>query len=341
MEAARLCARGVSWKGQVQRFLNDRLCQCVQLRDEVLSGTWRPQDVRPFTLLERGKLRRVMPVAMRDRVVERCLCDNVIVPFIESDAIEDCSACIRGRGLKYAVERVKGHLEKAPPGAWVMQFDLHDYFHTIDRARLIGLLRERLPEPIVDLVALSIGGADGVGIELGSHVCQLMAVWYPTPLDHVMLSLPGLVGYHRYMDDGIAVFETRTQALNARRVLTQSAEAMGLSMNAHKTFCNRATHPVVFCKTRLTKRRDGVRMNVRKPQTRRMVRHMRSVVRRATKVEIDVPAMLASCLGYMNRGDADLSRLISDNIRPPSPAGVDSNQRVPRHDGQRPIRNQG
>lgn len=311
MDAARLCARGVSWKGQVQRFLNDRLCQCVQLREEVLSGTWHPTDVQAFTLLERGKLRRVMPVAMRDRVVERCLCDNLLVPFVERHAIKDSSACIRGRGLQYAIERVREHLEKAPPGAWVLQFDFHDYFHSIDRARLIGHLRDYFPEEIVNLVALSIGGGEGVGIELGSHVCQLMAVWYPTPLDHVMLSAPGLVGYHRYMDDGIAVFESKSQALNAKRVFTQSAEAMGLSMNPHKTFCNRATHPIVFCKTRLTKRREGVRVNVRKPQTRRMVRHIRRVVARSQTHEIDVGAMLGSCRGYINRGDADLSRLLA------------------------------
>lgn len=312
MDAARLCARGVSWKGQVQRFLNDRLCLCVQLREEVLSGTWRPQEVHPFTLLERGKLRRVMPVAMRDRVVERCLCDNIVVPFVEQHAIVDSSACIRGRGLKYAIERVKGHLEKAPPGAWVVQFDFHDYFHTIDRGRLMGMLRSYFPQPVLDVIALSIGGGEGVGIELGSHVCQLMAVWYPTPLDHVMQSLPGLIGYHRYMDDGIAIFETKAQALNAKRVFVQSASAFGLSMNPHKTFCNRATHPIVFCKTRLTKRRDGVRVNVRKPQTHRMVRHIRNVVARAKTHDIDVDAMLGSCMGYVNRGDADLSRLLEE-----------------------------
>lgn len=317
MEAARLCSKGVTWKGQVQKFLDERLCRCAELRDEILSGTWEPRPVQPFTLMERGKLRRVMPVNMRDRVVERCLCDNVLVPLIERTAIKDSSACFRGRGLDYAIRRVREHLEQAPPGAWVFQFDFHDYFHCIDRSRVIAMLRRHIPECFVRLVALAIGGADGIGLELGSHVCQLMAVWYPTPLDHLVQSLPGFVGYHRYMDDGIGVFASKAAALNAKRVFVQSAESMGLAMNPHKTYCNRATHPIVFCKTRLTKRASGVRVTVRKPQTRRLVRHIRSVIRKAEHEDIDVQALYGSCLGYINRGDADLTRLMTDRIEWP------------------------
>lgn len=316
-EAARLCARGVSWKYQVQRFNLNRLCECARLRRELLAGKWSPRTVVPFTLNERGKVRRVMPVNMRDRVVERCLCEHVIVPFITATAVQDSSACIRGRGLDYAVKRVRGHLEKASPGAWVFQFDFHDYFHSIDRDRLIRMLREKIPEPLLRVTALSIGGDSGVGLELGSHVCQLLAVWYPTSLDHLVACCPGFIGYHRYMDDGIAIFETKAQALNAKRLFVQSANAMGLTMNPHKTFCNRATHPIVFCKTRFTKRSSGVRVNVRKPQTRRLVRHLRSVIRRSKVAEVDLAAMYGSCTGYLNRGDADLTRLMTNRVEWP------------------------
>lgn len=319
MASAKQCCRGVLWKGQVQRFRADRLCECVRLRDEVLSGTWRPRPVVPFTLLERGKIRTVMPVNMRDRVVEWCLCAFILLPLILSLVIEDCSACLKGRGLEYATSRVRVYLERAPSGAWVFQFDFHDYFHSIRRADLIARLGRYLPGVVIQLVALSIGGDSGIGLELGSYVCQILAVWYPTPLDHLILSLPGCVGYHRYMDDGVAIFETKAQALNARRLFIQSAKAMGLTMNPHKTLCNRATTPFVFCKTRFTKRRDGVRVNVRKRQTHRLIRHTRRVVHRAEDVEIDLGALYGSCLGYLRRGDVDLTHLLTDRVEwPPS-----------------------
>lgn len=314
MRAATLSARGVSWKSQVQRFMADRLCQCVRLRDEILSGTWRPREVRPFTVCERGKLRRVTPVSMRDRVVERCLCDNAFAAFVTSEVMEGSSACLKGRGLHYAVNRIKGHLERADFDAWYYRYDFHDYFHKIDRGRAIDRMRGRLAPPFIPIVALSIGGESGVGLELGSQVCQLTAVWYPTPLDHVILGLPGLIGYDRYMDDGLAVFDSKEQALEAQEAFAEQAGEIGLTMNPDKTYCNRVTHPIVFCKTRIRKRPDGVSVNVRKPQTRHSVRHVRHVMRRAERVEIDTEPVIASTLGYINRGDADLSRLMAEFI---------------------------
>lgn len=288
----------------------DRIVQCRRLQRAVLDGTWKPKPVHPFTIIERGKVRKVMPVDFGDRVVERCLCDFVLVPFIIAHIIKDSSACIKGRGLDYAIRRLKAYLEKAPPGAWVIQFDFHDYFHSIDRKRLIAMLRKDLPELFVRLVVLAIGGEDGKGLELGSHVCQLLAVWYPTPLDHLIEGLPGFIGYHRYMDDGIAIFETREEALSALRTFKKAAEDMGLSMNPHKTFCNRATHPIVFCKTRLTKRAGRVKVNVRKQMSRRSVRHYLRVLKVSEERGIDMSCVRASIIGYLNHGDADLTRLV-------------------------------
>lgn len=290
--------------------MDNRLCECVKLRNEVLTGTWQPRDVKPFSLVERGKLREVMPVAMQDRVVQRCLCDNILIPFIEKEVIDDCSACIKSRGLDYATKRLVEHLKKAPPGSWVFQFDFHDYFHSIDRADALEKLRGKIPDCFIKLIALSVGGTNGIGLDLGSHVCQLVAVWYPTPLDHLIQNLNGFIGYHRYMDDGIAIFGNKQQALNAMHIFTKNAEAIGLTMNPNKTFCNIATKPIVFCKTRLTKRQGEVRVNVRKEQSKRMVKHMRNVKERSKYVQIDLKPVKASCTGYLNRGDADLTRLV-------------------------------
>ena len=313
LEAADKCAKRVSWKNQVQRFMADRLCQCAQLRSEVLSGEWTPKQTKSFTLMERGKIRRVSPVNMRDRVVERCLCDHVLSPFIRKTAIKDSSACLKGRGPLYARERVKAHLERAQPGAWVFQYDFHDYFHTIDRHRLLRLVGEHVDECFIPLIWKSIGG-EGHGLELGSHVCQLLAMWYPTDLDRLMLSTSGLVGYHRYMDDGIAIYDSQTNAFAAMTLFTYEAEARGYEMNPTKTHCNRATHPIVFCKEKYVKRATSVRVTIRKPQTHRNIRHVRRVVKAAEKAGIDLVPLKASCGGYLDRADNKMSRLLDERV---------------------------
>lgn len=56
---------------------------------------------------------------------------------------------------------------------------------------------------------------------------------------------------------------------------------------------------------------DSCRMNVRKQQTRRSVRHAREVRRRSERLGgIDMKPVEASFLGYVNRGDVDLTRLL-------------------------------
>ena len=46
-------------------------------------------------------------------------------------------------------------------------------------------------------------GARGIG--LGSEPNQILAVWPPSPIDHLMLSLPGILASGRYMDDSYCI----------------------------------------------------------------------------------------------------------------------------------------
>lgn len=311
MDAASKCYKGVGWKRQAQGFMNRKLTNCRKLQLEVLGGTYEPTEVRRFDIVERGKPRSIKPVAFRDRVVQRCLCDQVLTPAIKRAVIEDNSSCLGGRGLSYAYDRVRAHLAACPADGWALQYDFHDYFHTVDRERLLSMLHGLVPsERMIGLVEKVIR-EDSPGLELGSHVSQLCAVLYPTGLDVAVSSAPGVAGYHRYMDDGIAFCESREAAMGALSVLRESADSLGLALNEGKTHIERATHPLVFCKARFEKTSDGARMNMRKRQTHRAVRHARSVAKRAeTHPEIDLAPVEAALAGYVNKGDADLSWLV-------------------------------
>lgn len=314
MKASRECYKGVSWKGQPQTFMNRQLSNCKKLQDEVLSRTYHQTPVKRFSLTERGKVREVRPVHYRDRVVQRCLCDNVLTPAITSRIIDGSSACLKGRGLTYAIEDVKSIATKCPADGWVLQYDFHNYFATINKDILFDELADLIEDGDTRWLIATILNDDEGGLELGSHVSQLCAVLYPTPLDEAILRTEGIVGYHRYMDDGIAFYETKEDALNGLKVLRTYADLLDLSLNGKKTYINRVTHPFVFCKMRFKKLKDGsVRVLVRKQQTRRTIKHAKSVKRYANKhpeFQVDLEPVKASLMGYVNKGDADLSRLV-------------------------------
>lgn len=323
LESADLAAKGVKWKGQVQRFMLRRPTECARLRRRLLDGTWEPKKGRRFQVLERGKVRTIDPPDMRTRVVERCLAEHVLMPFVERAVIADCCACLRGRGQSQQIESTRRHLEAAPPGAWFFMYDFHAYFDSIDRGAVIERLAPSIDADLLEVISKCIGGP-GTGIMLGSHVSQLLATWFTTPLDLMVLASPGLVGYERYMDDGHAVFTDKASALGAMRMFRESAHGMGLTMNPKKTYCNRATHPQVFCKLRYTKRAGGVRVSLRKQSVRRSVAHANRVLEKARRLaldpdgpQIDPVPLRGSMEGSLKRGDADLTHILRERVKWP------------------------
>ena len=313
MRAARECAKHTRFKAQVQLFMLNLLTECAALQDRVLAGTWEPVKGQTFMKRERGKDRAITPRDMRTRVVERCLCDNILEPFIRTEVVEDCSACLKGRGLTYAIERVRTILEEAPVGAWAWQYDVHGYFPHVNRTEALTMMGRKLPADVVEMVSRCIGGP-GIGMDLGSHVSQITCTWYLTPVDRKILTLPGLVGHHRHMDDGIGVSEGRDAAFTAMESLTGWLADMGLETNPKKTHVNRATHPHVYCGKRFTKRADRVKVNVPKSKSKPNVRHVRHVMEHADLIGIDTEPVLASSAGYLDSGDAILSSRLLGGI---------------------------
>lgn len=306
MEAARICAKGTRWKRQVQAFMADRLVNCAKLRRELHDGTYEPTPVIRFRIVERGKPRDIRPVNFRDRVVQRCLCDYVLVPAVLRAMSPDSSACIEGKGLSYAFDNVRRILASAPWDGWAVQYDFKGYFASIPQDRLMATVDALVPDRRIRGIVRRIIG-EGDGLELGSHVSQLLATYYPDPMDRAVSALPGCVGMHRYMDDGLAVFDTKAHAKAAKLEIARLAEEMGLTVHPDKTKLVPVRRPIVFCKTRFRKRDGGVTANVRKPQTRRSIRHLRAALRLGVDNQEGV---IASVLGYVNHGDADLTRLI-------------------------------
>lgn len=306
MDAAIQCEKGVRWKRQVQAFMADRVVHCAELYDELHGGTYRMRQADFFHIIERGKPRDVKSINIRDRVVQRCLADNVMIPLVNANITAENSACIKGRGLDYAFNRVKHHMEEVPPDGYILQFDFHDYFHSIDKDYLMSLLNSMVLDDRLLALFAEIVYSEPRGLELGSHISQLCAVIYPQGMDQAFIG-EGF-GYHRYMDDGIVFCADRAALLRARNLLMEWIGILGLTINERKLIISRATQPVIFCKLRLRKRPWGVSANVTKRASRKSVRHLRKV--RAMGVP-NLESVEASILGYLNRGDADLTRLVS------------------------------
>ena len=310
MNAAKRCMSGSSWKYKAQAFDLHRVTECRKLQLQLENKTYKLSKAEKFIVNERGKLRVVRSVAFRDRVVQKCFCDFVFADTILHAVVDETSAALRGRGTTHAFNHVKEIVSNAEYNSYVVQYDFANYFHSIDHELLLGKLYGLIDNSFNWLLR-DIVCSNEQGLELGSAVNQLCATFYPTDLDNDIMSINGVIGYHRYMDDGVIVCKDKVTAKTVYDRLFADAKLLKLNLSERKTYINKLNSPFVFCKMRYTKFPDGnVKMNVRKEQTHRALRHYRNVCKRSKKFTIDTDAALGSLAGYVNHGDSDLTHLV-------------------------------
>lgn len=71
------CAKISQWKETTQRYKSNLLENNLKLQDEVRNGTYKISNTTNFTLNERGKIRYIEAPAIRDRIIQKILCQKI------------------------------------------------------------------------------------------------------------------------------------------------------------------------------------------------------------------------------------------------------------------------
>ena len=79
-KAYRKCVCGVGWKASTQIYRNRPITNIARVLNALRSGTYKSKGFYAFTVIERGKTRHIKSVHISERVVQRCLCDNSLIP---------------------------------------------------------------------------------------------------------------------------------------------------------------------------------------------------------------------------------------------------------------------
>ena len=166
VKAAMLSKKGVNWKASVQRYMINVMRNTWTLRQKLLKGESVVQGFICFDLIERGKLRHIRSVHFKERVVQRSLCDNALVPVLSRGLTYDNGASIKGKGIHFAMFRCRDHLRQyyrkhGNNRGWVLQVDFKGYFDNIEH----GPTREMLEKNFTDerLLSLAWGFVDSFG----------------------------------------------------------------------------------------------------------------------------------------------------------------------------------
>ena len=104
-ECAWECTKQSRWKETTQRYLANMLQKNLELREEVLSGSYAVKPTVDFILNERGHIRQIEAPVVRDRIVQKSLMKHVLTPSLTPYLIYDNYASLKDRGTAFARKR--------------------------------------------------------------------------------------------------------------------------------------------------------------------------------------------------------------------------------------------
>lgn len=318
-EAGKNCCKGVMWKNSTQSYAARMVTNTASTHDTLMKREFKSRGFHDFDLIERGKLRHIRSVHISERVVQRCLCDNILVPTFSHSFVYDNAASLKGKGVDFAMDRLNTHLHKfyrkhgadAVSEAYVLTGDFSDFFNSAPHGIIYKETERRIHDPDVRRLACQFMEDFGnIGFGLGSQVSQIDALMVASPLDHFIKEKLRIKYYGRYMDDFYLIHEDKEYLRYCMEQIKIHCEKYGFVLNKKKTRIAPLRNGVKFLKTKffLTETGRVVRkMNPKSPiKMRRKLRIFRRWIDEGKFTLKDVETAYQSWRGHMIRGDSTL-----------------------------------
>ena len=330
-KAADQAARGVRYKASVKRFLLRKPANISIIHHKLKNG----QDVRKgfvcFKVVERGKLRKIMSVHFSERVPQKSLNQNALVPVLTRPLIYDNGASRAGMGTSHAMKRLKIHLrrhfKRHGRNGYVLQIDFKDYFANIDHEIAKGIVSKAFDDERI--VSLTNGFIDAYyihnykmakksgddpskvehkGLGLGSEINQTLAISVPSPLDHFIKEVLGIKAYARYNDDSYLIHESKDYLKYCLKRIKEVCARLKITVNDKKTKIVSLTRCFTFlkCRTSITDSGKVLMRPCRKAITRQRhkMRKQKGLLDAGILTLEDVAISYTSCRGYMSQKNA-------------------------------------
>jgi hypothetical protein len=197
--------KGKGKKNSALKFKYRALSNLYDMKQELISHTY---EISPYTkfIVSEPKQRVVMSGSFRDKVLQHCLCDYVLLPKMAEIFLLDNYAGQIGKGTLFGLNRLSENLtnfynEYGTEG-YILKCDITKFFYSIDHNVIKGLVHKYFEDPDIQWVCdLFIDSTDGYGLPLGNQCSQVFALMYLNELDYFIKDVLGCKYYGRYMDD--------------------------------------------------------------------------------------------------------------------------------------------
>lgn len=263
-EAFRLSMKGVAWKASVQRYEINTLRNIRDTKKLLETGASPVLGFHEFTICERGKIRHVKSVHIKERVVQRALCDMALVPALQKGLEYDNSAGQKGKGIHFTLKRLDTHLHRyyrrhGNNAGYILLIDFKGYYDNIRHDKIYERLDKKVDDEGIRHLSRQLiePFGDGKSLGIGSQISQIIAIDYPAEIDHLIKHDLHIKEYARYMDDSYLMHQDKEYLQYCLEEIRSKCTELGIVINERKTQIVKLRKTFTFLKVRWTLTNTG------------------------------------------------------------------------------------
>lgn len=227
------CGKG--FNGSCAKFQTMSLEGVHLLKEQLENQTYQMSNYNEFKIYE-PKERIIKSCSFKDKVVQHCLCDEILHPRLASEFIRTNFAGQVGKGTHFGMNCLKEHMlnfyKVHGLNGWILKCDISKFFYQIDHEILKDIVDYYFEDEYTKwLNHVFIDSSEGLGLPLGNQVAQIYALLMLNGLDHFITGELGIKLYGRYMDDFYLIHHDKEYLKCCLECIKEMVSSLGLSLN--------------------------------------------------------------------------------------------------------------
>ncbi len=230
-------SKGKGSRRGAMRFNANALSNLHEMKQALLDHSYQIGAYYEFEVSE-PKKRTIKAGTFQDKVLQHCLCDDVLLPKLRRVFIRDNYAGQIGKGTLYGLNRLSENMSDyyRAHGAdgFILKCDISKFFYSIDHEKMKECLARYIEdEDILWICGLFIDSAGGQrGLPLGNQCSQVFALMFLDGLDHYITEPLGCRWYGRYMDDFYLISDDRAYLKDCLVKIRACLARLSLELNS-------------------------------------------------------------------------------------------------------------
>ena len=227
--------KGKGKKEGAVKFSVTALEQIVVMKRQLVSRSYCVSPYHEFIVSE-PKRRIVKSGSFRDKVLQHCLCDSVLLPGMKERFITDNYAGQIGKGTLFGLNRLSENLStyyhEHGVNGYILKCDIRRFFYSIDHEKMKECVAEYFfDEGVRWVCGRFIDSVENPGLPLGNQCSQVFALMYLNGLDHMITEEMGCKYYGRYMDDFYLISDNKEFLKMCLQRIEMHLDKLHLSLN--------------------------------------------------------------------------------------------------------------